>query len=386
LVEISEKQEIITVPLLFLEVIHMYFNFRFELSKITPIIRNNKNARIYVFGIGENWDSICTLYKYLINIDLNEDIEGFIDNDINKQGLFFNGKPVFAFSEIDRSNCVILISAGAKWENQIAWQLVNAGFCLWHSFFLSWVFTEILMRWEHLRLKEFKNRYNNKRCFIVGNGPSLTSSDLDMLEGEISFASNKIFEIFGKSKWRPSYYVVSDGDFLEREYTRIENEIACPIFYLYNNITHIKNFKITNGYFFYVDLLGSGDKLDYKPSFSENIFKLQWGATVTYICLQIAVYMGFKKIYLLGIDNNYSVMVKDDGTLLINGDVEDYFNREYKNALFPHRCDTANDSYKVASKYAEEHGIQILNATRGGKLEVFERVDFDGIFRSTFAY
>ena len=37
------------------------------------------------------------------------------------------------------------------------------------------------------------------------------------------------------------------------------------------------------------------------------------------------------------------------------------------------------DAYKVAKQYADDHNIKIYNATRGGKLEVFERVDLDDI-------
>lgn len=37
-------------------------------------------------------------------------------------------------------------------------------------------------------------------------------------------------------------------------------------------------------------------------------------------------------------------------------------------------------AYKSARLYAENHGIKIYNATRGGELEVFERVNFDDIF------
>ena len=37
-------------------------------------------------------------------------------------------------------------------------------------------------------------------------------------------------------------------------------------------------------------------------------------------------------------------------------------------------------AYKKAKKYANLYGFNIYNASRGGKLEVFERVDFDEIF------
>ena len=37
-------------------------------------------------------------------------------------------------------------------------------------------------------------------------------------------------------------------------------------------------------------------------------------------------------------------------------------------------------SYMTAKVYADTHDIRILNASRGGSLEVFDRIDFDKIF------
>ena len=42
--------------------------------------------------------------------------------------------------------------------------------------------------------------------------------------------------------------------------------------------------------------------------------------------------------------------------------------------------DEATLSYQAAKQYAQTHGIKIKNATRGGKLNVFQRVDFDSLF------
>ena len=41
-----------------------------------------------------------------------------------------------------------------------------------------------------------------------------------------------------------------------------------------------------------------------------------------------------------------------------------------------------DQSYIAARRFAEKHGVKIYNATRGGKLEVFERVNFDKLFRN----
>lgn len=46
--------------------------------------------------------------------------------------------------------------------------------------------------------------------------------------------------------------------------------------------------------------------------------------------------------------------------------------------VFP--LDFATMTFEKAREYADGHGIKIYNATRGGKLEVFERVNFDKLF------
>ncbi len=42
--------------------------------------------------------------------------------------------------------------------------------------------------------------------------------------------------------------------------------------------------------------------------------------------------------------------------------------------------ESMNRSYELCKEFAEKNGVKIYNATRGGKLEVFERVDFDSLF------
>lgn len=55
-----------------------------------------------------------------------------------------------------------------------------------------------------------RNRYLGQRCFVLGNGPSLTVSDLELLKDEVTFAANKIYLCFGETNWRPTFYSVED--------------------------------------------------------------------------------------------------------------------------------------------------------------------------------
>ena len=92
--------------------------------------------------------------------------------------------------------------------------------------------------------------------------------------------------------------------------------------------------------------------------------------TVVYACLQWAVYLGFKEIYLLGCDFNFSKNFDSPDDHFYQK-VEQHYTFNYK---------IVEKSYENAQTYAHTHGIMIYNATRGGKLEVFPRVDFDKLF------
>ena len=106
------------------------------------------------------------------------------------------------------------------------------------------------------------------------------------------------------------------------------------------------------------------------------------GLTVTYSCIQLAAYMGFSEIYLLGVDHNYSVEIDSDGNIIKHDDhVKNYFDEAAVsiNDINLPKVVEMTRAYLSAEKYSRDHGFRIYNATRGGKLEVFERVNFDTI-------
>ncbi|MGG7620227.1 6-hydroxymethylpterin diphosphokinase MptE-like protein [Bacillus coreaensis] len=227
-------------------------------------------------------------------------------------------------------------------------------------------------------IRTLKNIHLNKRCFIIGNGPSLTVEDLDKLKNEITFAFNRIYYIFDKTDWRPTYYCSEDDKTIfkskeEINNLKIENKFF-PVNFPWDYKIHFKNAK------YYIFKFGDRNV---EPKFSENIVKgIYWGNTVAYTAIQMAVYMGIKEIYLLGVDHNFSKMVNDKGEIVIDKTAKDYFTKEYNNDkedLYIPNIEVSTRAFTAAKKYADKHNIKIFNATRGGKLEVFERVDFDKI-------
>ena len=228
----------------------------------------------------------------------------------------------------------------------------------------------------------YKNLHKGKRCFIIGNGPSLKPEDLDLLNNEITFGTNRIYGIYGKTKWRPTYYCIQDFMLINDLISDIivktkESKIR---FFPINN--YRKHYKILNRQknikYFYLNIKGFNPQL---PRFSEDISKEVFeGQTITYTALQIAIYMGFKEIYLLGIDHSYSIVENKNG-IIENKNTSDYFSGAPTEGVTkrPYNIDNTTLAYLSARNYAEKNGVKIYNTTRGGKLDIFERIDFCNI-------
>ncbi|MBQ3427201.1 MAG: DUF115 domain-containing protein [Clostridia bacterium] len=228
-------------------------------------------------------------------------------------------------------------------------------------------------------IKELHNIHSESRCFIIGNGPSLTVNDLNKLDGEITFAANTIFNIFDDTDWRPTYYASQDDKLIPVIIER-SLKIESKGFFFPYNLYDVKIPNRNNIYRYFVDKTDMYPEL---PHFSDDISsKIYECYTISYTMIQLAIYMGFKEIYLLGMDHSFAVEVKADGTIVHNNVKNHFGNSEeiIENQYLP-STDKSTNAFIAAKKYADAHGIKIYNATRGGKLEVFERVNLDDIVK-----
>ena len=249
----------------------------------------------------------------------------------------------------------------------------------WQDRKLKKMYNQYLSSGHSEALKQFKDLYQGKRCFIIGNGPSLKADDLDCLKNEYTFAANRIYEILDKTDWRPWAYVVVDKNFMYEQY---QNLLKTPCKYMFLRYGAVPYGSKPKAFQLYSErkkftIVKSDTEQIY---FAEDISKgVSDGATVTFASIQLAVYMGFKEIYLLGVDFSYKNVIKE-GKLQKVKNVQTYFNgKEYANSF--QDFDVMLSAYKKSKEYADTHGVKIYNATRGGKLEVFERVDFDKLMR-----
>lgn len=222
------------------------------------------------------------------------------------------------------------------------------------------------------KLSDFKDKHKGRRCFIVATGPSLTMNDLKKLEKEYTFGVNSLCKAFDELGWESTYFVIQDYgvyNVLKPYLMQMRNstffygdqwfkkkdveDLKCPHYkfprYYGNHLYNRKN---------------------YKTGFSYDITRIvHEGYTVAFVALQIAVYMGFSEIYLLGTDCNY-IMPKGERHFRDTG----YDSPNYKTI--------GNEmifAYSVAKEYMDKVGIKVYNASRGGKLEVFPRRDLDDV-------
>ena len=112
--------------------------------------------------------------------------------------------------------------------------------------------------------------------------------------------------------------------------------------------------------------------------FSEDIGKqIVNSPTVSYGAMQIAVYLGYKEIYLLGFDHNYMYEINSDGNVVKTNKEKTHFFKDEKPEEIIANVRGMTRAYIAFKEYSVKHGITVKNVTRGGKLELFERMELD---------
>jgi len=234
---------------------------------------------------------------------------------------------------------------------------------------------------ESERIRRFQNIHPNERCFIIGNGPSLRVEDLNRLKGEYTFATNRIYRLYENTNWRPTYWMCVDPYLIRDDYQRIYElkgvRFVSDELLQYDAQTQPDLYLIYNEQPFYIKKYSSSNPISFSFDCSK---KLCAGETVTYNAIQMAVYMGFTEIYLIGVDHSYSHMLNAKGKVVVDPSIKDYFGNVKTETYNIQNGIISTKAYAEAKKICEARNILIRNATRGGKLKIFERVSFDSLF------
>lgn len=224
-------------------------------------------------------------------------------------------------------------------------------------------------------LQKFHNKHYGQRCFIVATGPSVCVDDLNLLykHHECCISVNHIYKIFSQTQWRPDYYLCVDSmlikDYQEELDTLDAHNkfIATTYLPFWQNSHDDHTYPFTVAYYKY-----SNNPPPFSSNFSGGVFE---GFSITYPCIQFAAYAGFSEIYLIGCDHNYAA---PQAGAAGNHFIKNYQEKKLNTPAY--QKEKVELAYRAARRYCDSHGIHIYNATRGGKLEVFDRVDFGDLF------
>lgn len=248
------------------------------------------------------------------------------------------------------------------------------------------------LRKNESRLLKLRNSAQGKRIFILGNGPSLLHTDVDKLRDEITIASNGIFLLFDKKKFRPTFYTIEDQ--LVAEDRAIEAIVLSESLKIFPRdlrqwLLPTENTLYMNFRRDYLEFPPDGpDDGNDLPKFSENFAKeVFFGGTVTYVNLQLAYFLGSSAVYLIGFDHNYAKPKNEDhvsGSVITSStDDVNHFDPAYFGAGYrwhDPRVNRMERAYNVAKQYFQQRGGAIFNATSGGRLEIFPRINYDSLF------
>lgn len=233
------------------------------------------------------------------------------------------------------------------------------------------------------KLKALKGKHQGERCFLIGNGPSLTAEDLDALKAEKTIACNLIYKIYDQTEWRPTYYCISDSTVTRTNSWNITNNLAKSILLIRSFAYKYMKSKPYNAIKLpYI----STDQ--YKVKGNLLLYHYISHATVMSMMMEVAFYMGFKEIYMIGVDgtsasakgshfvdNYFSKEAKAYADAVKRNSLKNYVPSE-RAAYLQERSLTI---YSQLREYAEKKGIKVYNATRGGVIEIFERANLDEV-------
>jgi len=251
---------------------------------------------------------------------------------------------------------------------------------------------------------KFKNIHNGQRCFILGTGPSINTQSLVPLQNEICISVSAFFLHPELNKIKPLYHVLAPfhhplgwnevkfyHDGLLKNYNN-ETTIFLgytPYFYsIYNyEKIHADSFVERFHYINYCGAPSLEEKNHQKDKYWDITNVLFAPRTVIYSAIQLAAYMGCSEIYLLGCDHDYLTDVKRVTNHHFYQEEEGISDVEHLSAFTSEKWFYEYyirwKDYRLMGDYLTKKGIKIYNATEGGMLDVFPRVNLSDILSNT---
>jgi hypothetical protein len=239
-----------------------------------------------------------------------------------------------------------------------------------------------------------KDKYTGRRCFILGNGPSLLDIDLSILQEEITFTVNDLFYKDDFQKINTTYHLFADPYYYDRLDEVIEklNEKAKPkgIFIESSGAEKLKHITCKPGCPVHV-FAGGIEVEDLNWLTMDLCGYLPYFCTVVQSAVAIAAYMGFQEIYLLGCDCtgiiNYINRQQGDLQRCYAFDLPDE-EKEKQQEI----CISSEHmffewyhifkSYRLLREYLEKKGLKLINLTENSILDSLEKGKLNDVIKA----
>ena len=310
--------------------------------------------KIVVWGTGKSSKDFT---KGLVNTEIVAYIDNFSDGD------YFEGKPVYKLEQflemnidferlvvasiysneifnqcqgnLDINKVIFLFPLGQSSQvNNITFAEYNISFLqeIAPNYIEDWIKrtdlemeeklpdNEVYKNWK--RNIKFKDIHRGKRCFILGNGPSLSEIDLQKLENEIVFTTNFFNKVEGYEKVHTNYHFWIDAAlFNQRSDTKCEMDELMNCYHAISKekpvcfvpflaVDFIKQYKLSDSLDFHYLRIGKQMDESFKGEFELSSWIPAWRNVIQY-AIVTAIYMGFKDIYLLGCNATCIIPILD---------------------------------------------------------------------------
>ena len=242
---------------------------------------------------------------------------------------------------------------------------------------------------------ELKDKYNNKRIFILGSGSSILHYDLKVLKNEFVMTQNSFHMHEDIYDIEPNFHCVVPYYQSEKEYSTWieyigdmkEKMPSTSFIWGLNTKSLIDNHHpelIKQSYYVRTkyDLLTLKKA---KVNISKTIMNIP---SVLTQCLTVAIYLGFKEIYLLGFDLDQICHTNDRTFGRFYGmskitdtkfeeDTEKISDEETTDGWYTWWL--MNKQFFLIKLFADQNNINIINGTQGGILSYFKREPIENI-------
>lgn len=220
------------------------------------------------------------------------------------------------------------------------------------------------------QLEALRGARKSQPMLVVGNGPSLNKTPLDDFKGVAAIGMNKIDLLYDRVSWRPDL-VVCTNSLVVKQHATVFAESEIPV-YLSWKARRMMPGDARNVHYFL-----SLASREFHGEITQGVGS---AGTVTYTALQLAYFMGADPVILFGVDHSFKTGGNPNDVALRKGEDVNHFDPNYFTAgtyWGVPNLDLSEKAYLASRLAFEADGRRILDASIGGKLDIFEKIDLD---------